>query len=151
MQIISHRGWWKSSDEKNQLIAFQREFQYCSDLASKSYRGGVETDLRDYNGSLVISHDIATQDSLSLDKFFSLYSDYNIYTNSTLALNIKADGLQVELKSILQKYKILGTGSPTQLYAAFRRRHKRDTQACTRRISDNLTHFHSSKMDGSAP
>lgn len=106
MQIISHRGWWKSSDEKNQLIAFQREFQYCSDLASKSYRGGVETDIRDYNGSLVISHDIATQNSLSLDKFFSLYSDYNIYTNSTLALNIKADGLQVELKSILQKYKI---------------------------------------------
>jgi|GEM_PF-5675553 len=40
MQIISHRGWWKSSDEKNQLIAFQREFQYCSDLAPKSYRGG---------------------------------------------------------------------------------------------------------------
>ncbi|WP_297986394.1 hypothetical protein [uncultured Campylobacter sp.] len=40
MQIISHRGWWKSSDEKNELIAFEREFQYCSNCLSESYRGG---------------------------------------------------------------------------------------------------------------
>jgi hypothetical protein len=106
MQIISHRGWWKSSDEKNQLIAFEREFQYCSNCLSESYRGGVETDIRDYNGSLVISHDIPTKDSLSLDKFLSLYSSYNIYSNSTLALNIKSDGLQEILKSKISQYNI---------------------------------------------
>lgn len=106
MQILSHRGWWQYSSEKNHLIAFKKEFEYCLKDISKPYRGGVETDIRDYNGSLVISHDIATKDSLSLDDFLSLYSNYNIHTNSTLALNIKSDGLQIELKSILQKYKI---------------------------------------------
>ncbi len=38
MQILSHRGYWKSIKEKNSFIAFERSF-----LAMH----GVETDLRD--------------------------------------------------------------------------------------------------------
>lgn len=55
---------------------------------------------------MVISHDIATKDSLSLDKFLSLYYSYNIHSNSTLALNIKSDGLQEILKSKISQYNI---------------------------------------------
>ncbi|WDL73754.1 hypothetical protein [Helicobacter winghamensis] len=110
MQIIAHRGWWESEWQKNQIVAFKKEFDFCSNLPLDNHLvgvgGGVETDIRDYNGLLVISHDIATKDSLSLEEFFHLYSSYNINSNSTLALNIKSDGLQSILKTMLEKYNI---------------------------------------------
>ena len=30
MQILSHRGWWQYSSEKNHLIAFKKEFEYLN-------------------------------------------------------------------------------------------------------------------------
>ncbi|MDD6056105.1 MAG: hypothetical protein PUB96_06145, partial [Helicobacteraceae bacterium] len=68
--------------------------------------GGVETDIRDYNGSLVISHDIATSNALSVEDFFTIYNSYSFKIPSTLALNIKADGLQENLKNLLTKHNI---------------------------------------------
>ena len=64
MEIISHRGFWLSSDEKNSNLAFQRSFQQ---------HFGTETDIRDFNGELVISHDIPISKETSIDDFFSLY------------------------------------------------------------------------------
>ena len=40
MQILSHRGWWQYSSEKNHLIAFKKEFEYCLKDISQPYRGG---------------------------------------------------------------------------------------------------------------
>ncbi len=94
MIILSHRGYWKTESEKNSLIAFERSFQ-------KGF--GTETDIRDYNGNLVISHDIASESSIPLDVLLSLYKKFEPLT---LALNIKSDGLQLKLKSILEEYKI---------------------------------------------
>jgi len=93
--ILSHRGYWLSEAEKNSTVAFERSFELGF---------GVETDIRDYQGELVISHDLADQNSLSSTSFFELYKRFS--SQSMLALNIKADGLQVELKRQLGFFKI---------------------------------------------
>jgi hypothetical protein len=96
MQIISHRGYWKDDSEKNTVIAFKRSF---------SLSFGTETDLRDYMGKLVISHDIPGNDCVRADDFFSIYNQYNNHP-LTLALNIKADGLQFQLQKLLEQHNI---------------------------------------------
>lgn len=95
MEIISHRGYWKSSDEKNTNVAFDRSFigQF-----------GTETDIRDFNGDLVISHDIADSNSISVEEFLKCYNKHNC--SGTLALNVKADGLQEKVKKQLEAYEI---------------------------------------------
>lgn len=93
MEIISHRGYWKLPDEKNSETAFHRSF-------SLGY--GTETDIRDYKEELRISHDIANDNCMSLERFFQLY---NSYSANTLALNVKSDGLQQKVKALLEHYK----------------------------------------------
>lgn len=95
MQIISHRGYWNIEEEKNTITAFERSF---------TLGFGTETDIRDYKGDLVVSHDIPSETALSCDNFFQIYSSYK--NPLPLALNIKADGLQLKLKELLQKYNI---------------------------------------------
>jgi hypothetical protein len=95
MEIISHRGLWKDISEKNTVEAF---------ISSFKLGFGTETDIRDYNGRLVISHDLANDSSIPLGEFFELYKKYQ--SPGLLALNIKADGLQVILKKLLMKYNI---------------------------------------------
>jgi hypothetical protein len=94
MEIISHRGYWIEKSEKNTTLSFERSFEL-------GY--GTETDIRDYNGNLVISHDIPTENSILIDDFFRVYKNLS---NSTLALNIKSDGLQSILSSKLEEYNI---------------------------------------------
>ena len=96
MEIISHRGYWKEIAEKNEIISFNRSFELGF---------GTETDIRDFNGELVIAHDIATKDCITVDAFFKLYKEV-CKSNATLALNIKADGLQSILKEKLANYNI---------------------------------------------
>ncbi|MCL9657977.1 phosphodiesterase [Pseudomonas protegens] len=81
MKIISHRGYWKTPAEKNTLLAFERSF----DLGF-----GTETDVRDYNGKLVISHDIPDTDAITLQEFFQCLGGRRL----PIALNIKSDGLR---------------------------------------------------------
>jgi len=91
MKILSHRGYWKESSEKNSVTAFLRSF---------NLNFGTETDLRDQNGEIVISHDIPEGDLFPLKDFLKTLSDQSL----TLALNIKADGLAKKLKKTLQDY-----------------------------------------------
>lgn len=95
MIILSHRGYWVEESEKNHPIAFERSF---------SLGFGTETDIRDYKGELVISHDIADVNSISVKDFFEIYNKYD--TSLPLALNIKADGLHVKLRDLLKKHNI---------------------------------------------
>ena len=95
MIILSHRGYWKEIQEKNQAVSFERSF----DLGF-----GTETDIRDYKGALVISHDIANEKCLSVEEMLKIYNKYD--NNLPLALNIKADGLQIKLKELLVQYNI---------------------------------------------
>ena len=95
MQVLSHRGYWKDKCEKNTEIAFDRSF---------SLGFGTETDLRDYNGEIVISHDIPTGNELTFPQMLEIYNKYD--NTLPLALNIKSDGLQEKIKSTLQQYNI---------------------------------------------
>ncbi|WGW06069.1 PI-PLC domain-containing protein [Tropicibacter oceani] len=102
--ILAHRGWWDTADQKNTPFALQRALE-------AGY--GIETDFRDLNGALVVSHDPpAGQDILGAETFFGLYSDLS--AKGRLALNIKADGLQQMLLDALQ-----GAGVDLQSVYAF--------------------------------
>ncbi len=95
MEIISHRGYWIRSIEKNTDLAFQRSFQN---------NFGTETDLRDFIGEVIISHDLPKSSQTTIDDFFSMY--HELKQTTTLALNIKADGLSQILKSKIDEFDI---------------------------------------------
>lgn len=95
MDILAHRGYWLKEKEKNTKVAFERAF---------SNGFGIETDIRDYAGKLVISHNIADTNSLQFTDFLELYLKSG--NSLPLALNIKSDGLQELLKKYLVSYQI---------------------------------------------
>lgn len=84
MRILSHRGYWKTADERNKPEAFAR---------SASLNFGTETDVRDRDGQLVISHDMASNDSLEIDQMLVAFRSKGL----PLAINVKADGLSALL------------------------------------------------------
>ena len=95
MVVLSHRGYWKEESEKNQFVAFKRSFKLGF---------GTETDIRDYNGELAISHDMADESCMKVETFFEIYKSFD--NKLPLALNIKADGLQQRLKELIKKFEI---------------------------------------------
>lgn len=88
MEIISHRGYWIKQNEKNSIQAFHRTFNMGF---------GTETDIRDSNGQIVISHDIPMGGEMLFDNFCAISKE----SNCTLALNIKSDGLAKKVKEII--------------------------------------------------
>jgi hypothetical protein len=96
MRFLAHRGWWRTPEEKNSEAAFRRALQ-------AGY--GIETDLRDRAGEVVISHDPALPGPImTFDRFLDLYLD--CAAEGVLALNIKADGLQVAVRASLSARQI---------------------------------------------
>ena len=93
MKILSHRGFWQEADERNTLAAFAR---------SLSHGFGLETDVRDHEGRLVISHDVPTGDALDFHQVLQLFHDKHL----PLALNIKADGLADLVNEAMTSYHI---------------------------------------------
>lgn len=98
MKVISHRGLWKSSPEKNTESAFERSF---------SLGFGTETDIRDKSGELVISHDMPMKDAISFEHFLKIALKSKKNGNLTLALNVKADGLASPIFNAIEKYSQL--------------------------------------------
>jgi glycerophosphoryl diester phosphodiesterase len=82
LNIIAHRGFWSDISEQNSELAFRKALENGF---------GIETDLRDFNQNIVISHDMPTQSCMTLDKFLALCAPT---PELVLALNVKADGLQ---------------------------------------------------------
>ena len=100
MRILSHRGYWKTADEKNTETAFVRSF----DL-----KFGTETDVRDAWGELLISHDPPTQGAnpVTFERFCEIYTERGGRENNLLlALNIKSDGLTAKIKETLSRHGI---------------------------------------------
>jgi glycerophosphoryl diester phosphodiesterase len=95
MIVLSHRGLWRTNQEKNTEVAFNRSFEMGF---------GTETDIRDYCGELVISHDMAHSKCMPFNDFLDIYSPYS--KKLPIALNVKADGLQDNLLKALNKYKV---------------------------------------------
>lgn len=96
MIILAHRGFWRESAEKNTPAAFERAF-----------RGGygIETDVRDQNGVLVVSHDPPVGKCLAWDTLLNLYVETG--SPGRLAINIKADGLAEAVIRSLQDRDLL--------------------------------------------
>jgi hypothetical protein len=100
LNIVSHRGFWKTPDEKNTMKSFRRSLMHSF---------GIETDVRDYCGNLVISHDVPNRKSIALSDFLDLYQNISNQTEETLslAINIKSDGLRSKLESLMSEYNII--------------------------------------------
>lgn len=92
LTILAHRGWWLTEEEKNTKTAFIRAFEN---------RFGIETDLRDVCGKIVISHNMPKGDEISFEELLQILDGRNL----PLALNIKADGQADEIKRLLTKYQ----------------------------------------------
>ena len=94
MEILAHRGWWLQPGDKNSKAAFERAL-------AAGY--GIETDVRDCDGELVISHDMPRRASaeplMTIAAFLDLYTSYP--GRPTLALNVKADGLHEPVQAAL--------------------------------------------------
>lgn len=81
MEILCHRGWWTQPQEKNSFAALRRAFDAGL---------GIETDLRDCRGGIVVSHDPPRGGEPTLAELLELHS---VAPHAALALNVKADGL----------------------------------------------------------
>ena len=97
MNILAHRGLWNVISEKNSLKSLR---------LSLNENFGIETDLRDFNGSLVVSHDpVVKRDNILLfEDLLKVYKESR--SKETLALNIKTDGIISEAEFLLNKFKI---------------------------------------------
>ena len=63
---------------------------------------GLEIDIHNYNNKLVLAHDHPNEQSIKLEDFIT-----HIPKNSLLAINIKNEEVEVELKIILSRSKIV--------------------------------------------
>lgn len=95
MEILAHRGYWNDKIQNNSEQALTKAL-------SEGF--GFESDIRDYKGKLVISHNIADERSLDANSVFERLAGYN--NKYCFAINIKADGLKDLLLSSLRKYDI---------------------------------------------
>lgn len=95
IELIAHRGLWTEPAERNSLAA----------LFSALDNGfGIETDVRPYGEKIVVSHDAPSGVEPEFERLLSYYSENNY--SSTLAINIKADGLAERVKKALDDFSI---------------------------------------------
>ena len=97
IEIIAHRGLWQHPSEMNSLLSFKSAFE-------KGF--GIETDIRDQNGELFISHDPIVN-SKNCSKLSELVELYKIYgKNCSLAINIKSDGIIKKIDDLFKRNQI---------------------------------------------
>lgn len=92
MKIIAHRGYWNEKIRNNTPEALRLALEH-------GY--GFESDLRDYAGRLVVSHNIADSNSQHAEELFHWLSEFG--DKYCFAINIKADGLKYLLKAQLEE------------------------------------------------
>ena len=90
MIVLAHRGWWTRPEERNSLGAFERALHAGF---------GLELDVRDLNGRLVVSHDPPVGGALEFAALLAAYDRFG--RPAPLAINIKSDGLQPALAAML--------------------------------------------------
>lgn len=95
MIILSHRGRWNLTKQKNSREAI---------VAALDGGFGVETDIRDCKGQLVISHEPVVEPCLALSEILEYHT--MLRSGAPLALNVKSDGLSFILRDCLSEYCI---------------------------------------------
>jgi glycerophosphoryl diester phosphodiesterase len=89
MKYIAHRGLWNEKIEQNTYSGIKRAL----DLGF-----GVELDVRDKNGELIVSHDPSCNSEVLLfQEIVQLCGRYD----SMLAVNVKSDGILENMKCVL--------------------------------------------------
>jgi glycerophosphoryl diester phosphodiesterase len=88
---LAHRGLWTLPAERNSLAAIRDAF---------AHGWGVETDVRDLDGALVVSHDPPGQGTLPFEVVVDEYLAHGC--PGALAVNVKADGLAEMLAHALR-------------------------------------------------
>lgn len=94
MIVLAHRGCWSDGIAGNSreamALAFRQGF-------------GVETDIRDHDGELVISHDPPVgRGLLTLRELLHIRAEAN--NQAPMALNIKSDGLQGRVQAEMREW-----------------------------------------------
>lgn len=105
IEIIAHRGLWDNPHDMNTLKSFK---------AAIDEGFGIETDFRDRDNQLIISHDFDEKNPTESERLFNLFKN----KSHTLAINIKSCGLNKLLKSKvnnLQNYFIFDLTIPEML------------------------------------
>lgn len=95
MKIIAHRGYWNHEIQNNSPAALRLALE-------RGY--GIESDLRDYQGELVISHNIADANSQHAAELFHWLAEFE--DQCCFAINIKADGLKDLLRQQLAEHQL---------------------------------------------
>lgn len=95
MHILAHRGYWNQNIFANSRAAIKAALE-------NGY--GFESDVRDYMGRMVISHNIANASCQDAEEVFKWLSEYG--NKYCFAINIKADGLKDILKEYFEHYNI---------------------------------------------
>ena len=91
MTSLAHRGLWAEADERNTLAAFRGAF---------ANGWGVELDVRDLDGELVISHDPPAAGALGFAAVVDAFLEAGC--PGRLAVNVKADGLEALIAEALR-------------------------------------------------
>ncbi len=95
MRVLAHRGYWNANIERNSMRALRTALKK---------RFGFESDVRDYKGKLVISHNIANASSPDAEEVFRCLAENR--DRYCFAINIKADGLKDLLLEYITRYRI---------------------------------------------
>lgn len=93
MNILCHRGYWSDISEQNTLNAF-------SESTRRGY--GIELDVRNKDGNLIIAHDLAEEDSLLLIDALKVIDG----CKSHVMVNIKEDSICHEVAKLFDQYDI---------------------------------------------
>ena len=113
-RILCHRGLWDSPEEGNSLEAIFRSI-------SEGY--GVEFDIRDHLGHVVIAHDPPSEGGSYVNLESLLDGLANVRSKSNLAINVKSDGLQPIIPIISNPHFFFDMSFPDQL--AYQRANRR--------------------------
>lgn len=97
MHICAHRGFWTTPAEGNTLSAFERAFRAGV---------GVELDVRDAAGRLVVAHDPPDDRATPPDFEDVLRLHRRWAPDACLAVNVKAAGLHALLGELIRAYEV---------------------------------------------
>ena len=83
-RILAHRGLWQETEDQNSPVAL---------LAGLAEGFGIETDIRDLDGEIVIGHDPAFAGAPGFKSFLEDVLAAGVSAEVPIALNVKSDGL----------------------------------------------------------
>lgn len=92
IRLLAHRGLWRAKHEQNTPATLRQALE-------SGY--GLETDIRDCNGALVVSHDCPRETAPLLSSVWDIWKAL-ASGDRPLALNVKADGMAPQFVDLVR-------------------------------------------------